>query len=513
MSISELDTEKGFPQVLSSEPDLKAVRLLPEPAGPAVASPAAGRRHRITDFEHSLVLVCADFVSTCVALPIALVLLATMSAVPTNSLHFFWENLVRDALFPVAAVIAMAAGGPYRTSRSQLGPSTFKELQELVFAVGTGCVITLAVGALLHASTGVIEPGASQLVVAVVVAVLFVALGRVVVRALLHTLTVTRVLIVGSGSLTDRITTYLGLRRGVEIIGHVSGAGRPEAGALGTVYDLPVLCRDLDIDQLIVGFPSCHSEEFVATFRQLQSHVHIAFVPRYFELVSFRSRLADLSGLPLLEVARSDLSSLDRLVKRSFDIVASLAAIIALSPIFVAAAVAIRLSSPGRPLFRQTRMGRGGEPFTLLKFRTMTVASTPASDPEPAMPFEKSPGISRPLYEVRKKLSEEQRITRAGRFLRKSGLDELPQLINVLRGDMSIVGPRPFVPEESELEGWAARRFDMRPGITGLWQVSGRNELSTEDLHHLDHLYVTSWSFWWDLKIMMDTPRTMVSGT
>ena len=100
-----------------------------------------------------------------------------------------------------------------------------------------------------------------------------------------------------------------------------------------------------------------------------------------------------------------------------------------------------------------------------------------------------------------------------GKTLRKSRLDELPQLINVLKGDMSIVGPRPFVPHEStDLDGWAASRFAVRPGITGLWQVSGSNDLSTEDLHQLDHLYVSSWSFWWDLKIMLDTPKTMLHG-
>ena len=117
-----------------------------------------------------------------------------------------------------------------------------------------------------------------------------------------------------------------------------------------------------------------------------------------------------------------------------------------------------------------------------------------------------------PLFELRKKLDEGDRITKIGRLLRKSGLDELPQFFNVLRGDMSIVGPRPFVPNESFLEGWPARRFEVRPGITGLWQVSGRNQLSTDDLRQLDYLYVASWSFWWDLKILFDTPRTMVHG-
>jgi lipopolysaccharide/colanic/teichoic acid biosynthesis glycosyltransferase len=120
---------------------------------------------------------------------------------------------------------------------------------------------------------------------------------------------------------------------------------------------------------------------------------------------------------------------------------------------------------------------------------------------------------SGPLHAVRLKHTEVQRITGVGKTLRKSRLDELPQLINVLKGDMSIVGPRPFVPHEStDLDGWAASRFAVRPGITGLWQVSGSNDLSTEDLHQLDHLYVSSWSFWWDLKIMLDTPKTMLHG-
>jgi lipopolysaccharide/colanic/teichoic acid biosynthesis glycosyltransferase len=204
---------------------------------------------------------------------------------------------------------------------------------------------------------------------------------------------------------------------------------------------------------------------------------------------------------------------LDRLLKRSFDVAASLVALIVLSPVMAVTAIAIKLSSSGKAVFRQTRLGRDGKPFTVLKFRTMTVVNTPTSDPEVSTSLAKPTEISRPLYEVRKKLSEGQRITRAGRFLRKSRFDELPQLINVLKGHMSIVGPRPFVPHESsELDGWAARRFAVRPGITGLWQVSGSNDLSTEDLHHLDHLYVSSWSFWWDLKIMLDTPRTMVCG-
>ena len=118
-----------------------------------------------------------------------------------------------------------------------------------------------------------------------------------------------------------------------------------------------------------------------------------------------------------------------------------------------------------------------------------------------------------PLHELRKKKDESGRITRFGAFLRRTGIDEIPQFINVFKGDMSVVGPRPFVPSESNVEGWATRRFEVRPGITGLWQVSGRNDLTRNDLVQLDYLYVASWSLWWDLKIMFETPKTMARGT
>jgi len=515
LSISELETPQFSSFKGTDGPELSAVRSLSERIAPALASPIRPieRRRTISDGQYAAARVGVDFVCTCIALMTALVAVSAMSVVPENSIQHFWGNVAIDAMFPVAVVLAIAFGGAYRTNHGQLGSSLYKELKDVLFAVSVGCFLTLAVGTYLHGVTGTARPVVSQYVVAVVLTVVLIALGRFILRASLHTVTGTRVLIVGSDSLTDRITTYLGLRRGVEIVGHVVGDEQLDEGALGTVNDLPSLCRDLQVQQVIVGFPSCHSEKFVGIYRQLQGQVHIAFVPRYFELVSFRARLTDLGGLPLLEVARPDLSGLDRLLKRTFDVAASLVALIVLSPVMAVTAIAIKLSSSGKAIFRQTRLGRDGKPFTVLKFRTMTVANTPTSDPEVSTSLATPTEISRPLYEVRKKLSEEQRITRAGRFLRKSRFDELPQLINVLKGDMSIVGPRPFVPHESsELDGWAARRFAVRPGITGLWQVSGSNDLSTEDLHHLDHLYVSSWSFWWDLKIMLDTPRTMVSG-
>jgi len=146
----------------------------------------------------------------------------------------------------------------------------------------------------------------------------------------------------------------------------------------------------------------------------------------------------------------------------------------------------------------------------MTKFRTMTVMNEapPAGE---AMLGTDDPDL--PLHELHKKGDETTRITRFGAFMRRTGIDELPQFFDVFKGEMSIVGPRPFIPSESHLDGWEARRFEVRPGITGLWQVSGRNDLTRSDLVQLDYLYVASWSLSWDLKIMFETPITMIRGT
>jgi lipopolysaccharide/colanic/teichoic acid biosynthesis glycosyltransferase len=201
---------------------------------------------------------------------------------------------------------------------------------------------------------------------------------------------------------------------------------------------------------------------------------------------------------------------LDQLLKRAFDLFISSLVLILTSPLLLVVAIAVKMSSPGPIFFRQVRLGRNRVPFTVTKFRSMTIEikGNPTVEPD-----REAHGQDRPLHETRRKLDEVGRITRIGAYLRKTGIDEIPQFINVFKGDMSVVGPRPFIPEESEVEGWATRRFDVRPGITGLWQVSGRNDLSRNDLVQLDYLYVASWSLWWDLKIMWETPKTMARGT
>ena len=184
-------------------------------------------------------------------------------------------------------------------------------------------------------------------------------------------------------------------------------------------------------------------------------------------------------------------------IKRSFDlVVGTLAALLALLPMLVLI-LAIVIESPGNPIFRQRRLGRDGKPFTMLKLRTM-VPNAERRRAEVEHLNEAKP----PLFKVR----DDPRVTRVGRFLRATSLDELPQLLNVLRGDMSLVGPRPRLPAEFDLSNpEQRRRFSVKPGLAGLWQVSGRAKLNFEEALAIDLAYVEHWSFWWDLQLIWQT--------
>jgi exopolysaccharide biosynthesis polyprenyl glycosylphosphotransferase len=212
--------------------------------------------------------------------------------------------------------------------------------------------------------------------------------------------------------------------------------------------------------------------------------------------------LDDVQGIPVLDLRPASLSRAALTTKRVSDLALTILALPLLVPTFAAIALAIKLDSPGPVFFRQPRAGRKGRIFRIYKFRTMCVD---AESRRGALLDRNE--MSGPLF----KIKDDPRITRVGNFLRKTSLDELPQLINVLKGEMSLVGPRPFVVYEDELiTGWARRRLDLTPGITGLWQVMGRNDMPFEEMVKLDHLYATRWSLLWDLKILLKTIPTVL---
>ena len=202
-------------------------------------------------------------------------------------------------------------------------------------------------------------------------------------------------------------------------------------------------------------------------------------------------------------------------IKRTMDIMGSIVALLLLSPLFALIALVIKFTSPGPIFFKQTRIGQRGTSFRFLKFRSMTTGNDPAIHQEYVRRFINGVAESdRCGFQNVYKIQEDPRITRIGKFLRRTSLDELPQFINVLKGDMSLVGPRPPIPYELEVyQPWHWRRvLEVKPGITGLWQVSGRSRTKFDDMVRMDLRYARKWSLWLDLKIVLQTPRAVLSG-
>ena len=230
----------------------------------------------------------------------------------------------------------------------------------------------------------------------------------------------------------------------------------------------------------------------------------------------------DETGLPITKlypdlVERDDARKVSRAIKRVMDILGSSMALILLSPILLAIAIAIKLSSPGPVLFRQKRFGQYGVPFTCLKFRSMHAVNDSQIHVEYVKRFVAGniePQAMETNGKAIYKLTNDPRLTRVGRFLRKTSLDEVPQFLNVFRGEMSMVGPRPAVPYEFEAyDVWHRRRLlEVKPGITGLWQVNGRSRVPFDEMVRLDLRYATTWSLWLDLKNLLQTPQAVFSG-
>ena len=214
---------------------------------------------------------------------------------------------------------------------------------------------------------------------------------------------------------------------------------------------------------------------------------------------------------------KEDSREFPRSVKRMMDVLGSVAALVVLSPLWVVISLAIKLTSKGPILFRQERVGQFGVPFTLLKFRSMEDQNDPSLHLEYIKQFISREADSAEVSNSQKaiyKIQNDPRVTRFGSFLRRSSLDEIPQLVNVLKGEMSLVGPRPPIPYElANYDVWHKRRvFEVKPGITGLWQVQGRSRTSFDDMVRLDLEYSNSWSLWLDIKILLQTPRAVLSG-
>lgn len=317
-----------------------------------------------------------------------------------------------------------------------------------------------------------------------------------------------RVAVVGTGVIALDVAARVRRARLAEFVGFVDDDPVSPMGVLGPIDALGALCARHRVDQVVVAFSRAHPAKVARKLRQLDQRVAVTVVPRYFDITGWQATLGDLGGLPTVSMGHPP-GVVARAAKRSIDLAVAAVALVLLSPLMALAVVAVKLSSPGPALFRQVRLGRQRHPFSIIKLRTMRQSHTaPAPSGEAAW----GAGLAT-TSGGRSGGDEETRVTPLGRVLRRSGIDELPQLVNVVRGQMSLVGPRPFVPQECEgLPPWAEARFEVRPGLTGLWQVCGQHALRPEELHRLDAQYARRWTLGGDLRILALTPQRLLRG-
>ncbi len=466
---------------LSISTDVLSEALIP-------AAPAASRRHSQLRRQ----LLSADVVAGSAAGTLT----ALAAGLPLEKLPVL--ALAIGLSWPVLAyVCGLYASDDLRSWASGVGEAPRLAVASLlaswpVFGAVTG----------LHAD----HPVAGALVAGVVTGGC-AGIGRAGARAGLHRSPGLRqrALILGSGAVAEQLVQRLGRHHelGLDPVGFIDddvhqpgGLGIPRLGTLDSLADLIVSDR---VDRVMIAFTRSSHEQLLHCIRVCRdAGVTVDIVPRLFEFLEGARTLEQIGGMPLLSIRVPAMSRLSRFSKRTLDVVGATLAIVVLAPLMAGIGLAILLDSRGPVLFTQQRSGRGGRFFKLYKFRSMRSESTVLVQPDGAI-------VKRP---------DDARITRVGRFIRRFSLDEAPQLFNVLKGDMSLVGPRPLVlAEHSALkEEWQGRRADLRPGLTGPWQVSGRSHIPFQDMIKFDYQYVAGWSLARDIEILLATLPAVISG-
>jgi exopolysaccharide biosynthesis polyprenyl glycosylphosphotransferase len=391
----------------------------------------------------------------------------------------------------------------YERDARRLSHTTLDDLPSLFHALLLGCL-------LMWSYFVVVAPAKltfTTILVFAGTALVLVLSGRALARAsFLRLISPERVLLIGtgdsSGALIEKMRAKASLR--LKPIGMLSSDGRaaeavalPRLGSLNDVEDLPGLLAERRVGRVVVADTELDGQRLLEVLRDCKKvAVKVSLLPAMFSALGPSVEVDDVQGVTVLGINPPVLSRSSWLMKRTLDLVgASLLVALAL-PLMVVVAAVIKLDSRGPVLFRQERIGRGGRRFRLLKLRTMVADAE--SRRNALLAHSKDPGW---LH-----LEHDPRITRVGRLLRLASLDELPQLWNVLKGHMSLVGPRPLVAEEDDrVDEWARGRLDLTPGITGLWQVLGRTSIPFEEMVKLDYLYVTNWSLWGDVRLILRT--------
>jgi exopolysaccharide biosynthesis polyprenyl glycosylphosphotransferase len=451
-------------------------------------------------------LLCGDLLGLSLAFLVAALLSEADASRAWLHLGIFLATLP-------AWVVAAKLFGLYEDDEARADHSTLNDLSRVFLLVTLGAFGFAVV-------TGYTTHNMREVVLFWVFGIVLVAAGRAAARvASRRTLAyVQNAVIVGAGDIGQLVARKL-LQHpeyGINLVGFVDSEPKERNSnlghltVLGAPHELPDIVRPLGIERVIIAFSRDASDETVELIRSLKNlHVQVDIVPRLFDVIGPKVGVHTLEGLPLVGLPPVVPGPSSRLLKRSVDVIGASIGLVLASPLFALIALLIWRDS-GRPIFfRQKRLGQDMEEFTVLKFRTMrqgTVDAGHRAAVEAAMDPHATGGENG-LY----KPDRQEAVTRVGAWLRKTSLDELPQLINVLRGEMSLVGPRPSLPYEvAHFAPHHFERFRVRPGITGLWQVTARAHSTWREALELDVVYVRAWSMSLDVALICRTPLQML---
>jgi exopolysaccharide biosynthesis polyprenyl glycosylphosphotransferase len=446
-------------------------------------------------------LLVADVCGLCIAFVVA-------QSVVTPASHR--EALVDTMLFLVslpAWVVAAKVNRLYDGDEERADHSTVDELVAVFNLITLGTWLSFVLVEVADLPDLPVQKLVLFWGVSIVAVVMARALARTYCRRQVEYLQNT--IIVGAGDIGQLVARKMLHHKeyGINVVGFVDASPRrpthdvEHIPLLGGLDDLPGLVDLLDVERVVFAFSNDPHIDTLRLIRALKEYnVQVDIVPRLFEVIGPNVGVHTVEGMAMIGLPPLNLSRSSKFLKRVVDVVFASIGLIVLSPLLLAIAVAVRRSSPGPVFFKQVRMGERDHPFEMFKFRTMV------SDAErlkaDLLFFNKHRRDDPRMF----KMPDDPRITRVGKLLRRYSLDELPQLFNVLRGDMSMVGPRPLVLDEDQyVREWARERLSLRPGVTGPWQVLGASEIPFEEMVKIDYLYVTGWSLVNDLKLIFRT--------
>ena len=456
-------------------------------------------------------LVLADIVGLSAAFGLAEVM-STHNVHAPDLLPARRETLLFIATLP-AWIVTAKLYGLYDRDEERTDHSTVDDV------IGVCHLVSICAWFLFAASslTGLVDPDLRKFVVFWALAIVLVPLARTSARSFSRRRItyLQNTLIVGAGRVGQLVAHKLlhHPEYGINLVGFVDPQPLERSGelahipVLGGCERLRALVHLLDIERVVIAFTNDSHEETVEVIRSLKDmDIQVDIVPRLFEIVGPRTELHNVEGLALLGLPPLRLSRSSRALKRMVDLVFSLCGLILLAPAFAVIAILIKRDSPGPVFFRQERMGIGEHVFRIYKFRTMVVGAD-EHKAELARANKHSANGDGRMFKV----PNDPRITSVGLRLRRYSLDELPQLVNVVKGEMSLVGPRPLILDEHRrIRDWVRRRLRLQPGITGPWQVLGASDIPMAEMETLDYLYVTGWTLFNDFKLILRTFPALV---